>query len=456
MKKIIIIICAFIFSCELFDQGEATGSLFTFRGGNLQDNQKLTIYIHDSLMPSDTALAWGEVGENDSIVFELDSALLNLIPSLITTIVTTDTLDSNIVDIFSYYGIPVGMDYKESNQYFSHDGSESVELTIEAPNGKKIRDYRNDTGNYYHYSWGRDTVSVTHTHQIYSDQITIMSAIETTDDQKYVGILDKQDWVNGKQFTLNNWIQTDIEEAVFLISEPPWLWGDYGMTRLFFFNQSDGRADWLTDVWFENNVNLSGKGYHTVDMMSSALNSLVEENNIILIVDRGAEGNITNSVNYGFYNDVGLTAAPKVKSLPISFTYNPVTKEVISLKQSSEADYIQLLFTAQEGPPVFIYVNADEFENVMIPNIPELSEVVGDYELYRARPVDFDTYSNLSQVMKSISEDYINFPKSYNVRHHNFNYYNFNDVSSKILSNPKSLNNYFDPKLSELIEHDDF
>ncbi|MEC7871782.1 MAG: hypothetical protein VX547_01735, partial [Candidatus Neomarinimicrobiota bacterium] len=115
MKKIIIIICAFIFSCELFDQGEATGSLFTFRGGNLQDNQKLTIYIHDSLMPSDTALAWGEVGENDSIVFELDSALLNLIPSLITTIVTTDTLDSNIVDIFSYYGIPVGMDYKESN-----------------------------------------------------------------------------------------------------------------------------------------------------------------------------------------------------------------------------------------------------------------------------------------------------------------------------------------------------
>ena len=118
MKKIIFFVCTLIVSCDLFSEEESTGILFTFRGGNLLENHKLTIYIHDSLMPSDSALAWGEVGENDSIVFDLDTAELKLISSLITTIVTTDLLDSNIVNIFTYYGMPVGMDYTESNQFF--------------------------------------------------------------------------------------------------------------------------------------------------------------------------------------------------------------------------------------------------------------------------------------------------------------------------------------------------
>ena len=68
MKKITFFICTLIVSCDLFSEEESTGNLFTFRGGNLLENHKLTIYIHDSLMPSDSALAWGEVGENDSIV----------------------------------------------------------------------------------------------------------------------------------------------------------------------------------------------------------------------------------------------------------------------------------------------------------------------------------------------------------------------------------------------------
>tara|TARA_Y100000741_G_scaffold66024_2_gene47580 strand:+ start:17978 stop:19309 length:1332 start_codon:yes stop_codon:yes gene_type:complete len=431
MKKIIIFICALIVSCDLFSEEDSIGNLFTFRGGNLLDNHKLTIYIHDSLMPSDSALVWGEVGENDSIVFDLDTAELSLISSLITTIVTTDTLDSNIVNIFTYYGMPVGMDYTESNQFFTHDGSESVGLTIEAPSGKNISEFRNDTGNYYYYGWGRDTASITYTHQVYSNKLTIVSSIETTDNQKYVGILEDQDWVNGKQFTLNNWTQSNIDEAVFLISEPPWSWGEYGRTRLLFYNQSNGRASWLSDVWFEDNFNLIGSGYQTVEVMSSSLNPLAVTNRATLIVDRGAEGNITNSTNYGFYNNIGLSSSLKVKSLPISFTYNSTTKEVSNLIQSPEADYIQLLYISQDGPPLFIYVNADEFNYIALPNIPELSKAVGSYELYRARPIDFDIYKNLYEVMKSISDDYMNFYKSYNVRHHNYNYYNFNDAVSK-------------------------
>ena len=204
-----------------------------------------------------------------------------------------------------------------------------------------------------------------------------MSSIETTDNQKYVGILKNQDWVNGKQFTLNNWTQSNIDEAVFLVSEPPWSWGEYGRTRLLFYNESNGRASWLSDVWFEDNLNLIGSGYQTVEVVSSSLNPLVMTNRATLIVDRGAEGNITNSTNYGFYNNVGLSSSLKVKSLPISFTYNSTTKEVSNLIQSSEADYIQLLYTSQDGPPLFIYVNADEFNYVTLPNIPELSKAAG-------------------------------------------------------------------------------
>ena len=156
----------------------------------------------------------------------------------------------------------------------------------------------------------------------------------------------------------NNWTQSNIDEAVFLISEPPWSWGEYGRTRLLFYNESNGRASWLSDVWFEDNLNLIGSGYQTVEVMSSSLNPLAVTNRATLIVDRGSEGNITNSINYGFYNNVGLSSSLKVKSLPISFTYNSTTKEVSNLIQSPEADYIQLLYISQDGPPLFIYVNA--------------------------------------------------------------------------------------------------
>ena len=50
-----------------------------------------------------------------------------------------------------------------------------------------VSEFRNDTGNYYYYGWGRDTASITYTHQVYSNKLTIVSSIETTDNQKYVG-----------------------------------------------------------------------------------------------------------------------------------------------------------------------------------------------------------------------------------------------------------------------------
>jgi len=444
MKRLWVILpLLLIFSCE--DKEEQKEQLFTYRTMNLPANQKHSVYLHDSSKPSEEPIATAELGANDSIVFELNKSELGEIKSLIMTMVNKDLGTGDLIGVFSYYGMPVGMDYTEFYP-FETDGTQSVVLKIVAPNGKKIMDFSNDIGNWWNWGMGHDSVSISRPHNVYtnSNKLTMMSTIRTTDGNKYVGILLDKNWIDGMQYTLTDWTQNSMENISVNIKEPSWSWGDYGSTRIYLYLRANPRLDWLTDYWQSSNSELSGYGNHTISLTSSNLNTWASKNDVSLYVNRNSNGVFNSATAVAQYNGYYETLTLEVKDLPVSFDYSSANKMVANVSQGSNVDYTQLLFLNETNmnQPVYVYFDADEFDSVSIPNI---NISFANHELYRARTMDFDVYDSLPEVMSWISQLTNDFSQSWGARHYNYYYYDYFNSSSANMN--KASYNYSSEKM---------
>ncbi len=445
MKRLwVTLILFFVFACEEEKQEEELGKLFTYRTENLSANLKHTVYLHNSSKPSENPLATAELGENESIIFELSESELSDIQSLIMTIEEKHLATGELFSLKSYYGMPVGMDYTRTDSYETN-GSEKVGLTVLAPSGKKIMDFTNDIGNYYQSGSGYDSTSISRPHSVYtsSNKLTIMSTIKTTDGQKYFGILEDKDWFDGMQYTLNIWKQNTMDNVSLKIIEPTWSWGDYGSTRINLYIRANSNLRWATDYWVSSNGALSGYGDHDVSLTSSKLNSLALKKEARLRVSRASNGVFSSATAIGEFHDYYITLPLEVKDLPVSFDYSTVKKTVANVSQGTNVDYTMLYFLNKTNlsQPINVFFDANEFSTASIPNINML---FSDHELYSVRTIDFDIYNSLQEVMNWVSQLKDDFRTSWGVRHYNYYYYDYFNSSAAIKNKLKSKSSLID------------
>ena len=263
MKKLLLIafsvIIFFVPGCE--EEKSDSDNIFTLTDDGYF-SADFGVILHDAANPTSDPIASALVEQGGTIVFTKDNLTVDAgdVSSLIVTTVrfSDDNNDNdNMSSLTSNWFVQKGAEWNMVGDNHVIDDDDEISVTIEAPEGLNIVAFTNDIGDHFStsdayaiYFGGSEQTSTHYVSAVDNEEkITITSVAKMDDGNWYFGLLEDQAWVDGLDFTINDWQAGVIDPINVKFTE------NASATSMSFYSSRtsdayaiDGvRTDWLTN-----------------------------------------------------------------------------------------------------------------------------------------------------------------------------------------------------------------
>jgi hypothetical protein len=441
MKKLLLIsfsvIIFFVPGCE--EEKSDSDNIFTLTDDGYF-SADFGVILHDAANPTSDPIASALVEQGGTIVFTKDSLTVDAgdVSSLIVTTVRfyEESNDNDNMDFLtSNWFVKKGVEWNMVGDNHVIDGDNFITVTIEAPEGLNIVGFYNDVGDSYDYRTNIYESEYTSEHYVRAvdndEKITITSVAKMDDDNWYFGLLEDQAWVDGLDFTINDW-QAGVIDPINVqfteLTSTAYPYMNFKSGRTSDAYAIDGKLTrWLTNYAYTGNPDtLDGlTTMMTTDAMPHTDKTLMEVywDNYV----EGASEPFTRSfyAQYGDFKDGDIVT---YKEMNVSFLLSSSTGTMLNIEADDDIDQMRVYLRAYLGDDSFVwyhYFDPNESDRFDVPSLmvfPDLvnadnvDEVTSMYDL---RVEDYDNFEGSADIVKSLFEKN-NFPTSWTDRHYNY------------------------------------
>jgi hypothetical protein len=298
-----------------------------------------------------------------------------------------------------------------------------VDVTIEAPEGIYITDFANDIGDYYSFGYNWFESQITSSHYVYAvdndEKITITSLAKMDDGNWYFGLLEDQAWMDGINFTINDWQVGVINPINVQFTENTNTnYMRFTSSRTSHAYAIDGeRTVWLTNYLrtFEPDT-LNG----LITMMTTDAVPHTDKTRMKVfwsIYDDTSESSYTSF--YADYGDFKDGEFASYKEMNVSFLFSSTTGTMLNIEADDDIDQMRISFSAYLDGDYCNwdhYFDPNESDRFDVPSLADNFELENIYDL---RVDDYDNFEGSADIVESLFEKN-DFWTSWTDRHYNY------------------------------------
>jgi len=435
-KYFLPIFLVFFWSCENEEEQNNFVFMITDQGYFADD---FLVLIHDAENPDIRPLASAYVEQGGTVTFNNDNVEGDLINDMNDSIiidltneinlsdfggseliVTTGTISNNNYSLISNWHVKKGSEWTMVGDNAFIDGvNDTVNVTIEAPSGKRITNYATDIGDNFRAGFGFSVENITYKHNVSDvgndNRLNISSVVRLNDGNWYLSYLENRTWARGIGFTIDDW----IPDVVYKMNIPIANLNDKSYFYITSSNYSTNysflgdRTTWNT-YWYRTYEPDTLNG--SMEIMTTDAIPFADKKRVYCSF-RNDDGYYW-SADYGDFQD-GDIVSPK--NMDLSFSYSGATGTALNISASNDVDQIRFLYNLSDNENGFYswthYFDPAQMDRFDIPNLGNQVNLNVDWV---ANPgvYDYDNFESNADIVKSLFEDN-NFSTSWTDRHYN-------------------------------------